>query len=114
MNHIDIGWDQACKGKVSKMWGVPTVMHSNEKGNNDGVLAERWSARVISGLWYMASIKSWILLNEDLYGNTEQEKLIKLMEEVDLQLRVGERFNQQKVMGSNTCFFLLPMEVRIK
>ena len=92
---------------------VGSVMLSKEKGDRDGVLAEKWSARVISSLWDMA-IKSWIIRNEDLYGKTEQEKLRKLMEEVDSQIKVRYRFDQQRVRESDKSFFLLPMEVRIK
>ena len=68
---MDIGWDQAFKGRVSKLCGVATVTHSKEKGDRDGILAKKWSARVISSLWDMA-IKSWMIRNEDLYaGKTE-------------------------------------------
>ena len=50
LNQIDIGWYQAFKEKMSKLWGVATVTHSKEKGDSD--LAERWSAQeVISSLW---------------------------------------------------------------
>jgi hypothetical protein len=55
LNQMDIGWDQASKGRVSKLWGVATVMHSKEKGDRDGVQAEKWSAWVISSLWDMAN-----------------------------------------------------------
>ena len=75
MNQIDIGWNQAFKGRVLKLWGVAMVVHNKEKGDKDGVLAERCISRVISSLWDMA-IKSWIICNEDLYGKTEQEKLV--------------------------------------
>ena len=92
---------------------VGSVMLSKEKGDRDGVLAEKWSARVISSLWDMA-IKSWIIRNKDLYGKTEQEKLRKLMEEVDSQIKVRYRSDQQRVRESDKSFFLLPMEVRIK
>ena len=60
------------------------------------------------------AIKSWIIRNEDLYGKTEQEKLCKLMEEVDSQIKVRYRFDQQRVRASDKSFFLLPTEVRIK
>ena len=85
LNQIEIVWEQAFKGKMMKLWGVAMVMHCKEKGDKDGVLAERWSARIISSSWDMA-IKSWIIHNGDLYGKTEQEKLSKMMEEVDLQI----------------------------
>ena len=74
--------------------------------DRDGVLAEKWSARVISSLWDMA-IKSWIIRNEDLYGNTEQEQLRKLMEEVDSQIKVRYRFDPQRVREIDKSFFLL-------
>ena len=60
------------------------------------------------------AIKSWIIRNEDLYGKTEQEQLRKLMEEVDSQIKVRYRSDQQRVRESDKSFFLLPMEVRIK
>ena len=81
--------------------------------DRDGVLAEKWSARVISSLWDMA-IKSWIIHNKDLYGKTEQEKLRKLMEEMKSQIKVRYKFDQQRVRESDKSFFLLPMEVRIQ
>ena len=55
LNQKDIGWDQAFKGRVSKLCGVATVTHSKEKGDRDGILAKKWSARVISSLWDMAN-----------------------------------------------------------
>ena len=85
---------------------VGSVMLSKEKGDRDGVLAEKWSARVISSLWDMA-IKSWIIRNEDLYGKTEQEQLRKLMEEVDSQIKVRYRFDPQRVREIDKSFFLL-------
>ena len=60
------------------------------------------------------AIKSWIIRNEDLYGKTDQEKLRKLMEEVDSQIKIRYRFDQQRVRESDKSFFLLPMEVRTK
>ena len=47
------------------------------------------------------AIKSWIIRNEDLYGKTEQEKLRKLMEEVDSLIKVRCRFDQQRVRESD-------------
>jgi hypothetical protein len=93
VNQIDIGWDQAFRGRISKNWNRATREYHNERGLGEPQpqLQGSWSESVIRELWQIGT-DCWIHRNEELYGKTEEEQLAKLMKEVD-----------EKILADNKC-----------
>ena len=48
LDQLNIGWDQAFCGRVSKKWNSATITaYATEKHIGDLVMAEQWTAKVI-------------------------------------------------------------------
>ena len=71
----------------------------------------------VYGIWQrIRDETSWRIRNEEIYGKTEEEKLLKLTEALGTQIRLryATDTHQQVQETDKHDLFLLPVEVQIK
>jgi hypothetical protein len=108
-----IGWGQAVRGRLCHLWTEANNQYRRERFNTAFSIPQLWTANAIFNMWKFG-VACWIARNEFVYGSTEQEKIDKKNNAINLEIKSMYLLDREKINDDDNHLFEMRLVERLK